>query len=327
MRITCHHCPRECCLAEEQRGYCFVRQNVGGTIRCTAYGRSTGLCVDPIEKKPLMHFFPGSRVLSLGTIGCNMGCLFCQNWQTSHAVDERHLRVNATPAEVAQLAVKEQCHSVAYTYNEPITWAEYAIDIANECRARSVRNIAVTSGYISAEDRPAFFQPMDAANIDLKGFSDLFYEKYCHAHLGPVLETIEWVAKETDCWLELTNLLVPRANDDLETLRRMCDWIVERLGEEIPLHFSAFYPHHKLVDRPPTPWNSLKLAYDVAKQVGLQYVYLGNVHAPAYEATWCTRCGQVVIGRDGYRITQNALRNGCCTFCGARIAGRFATAV
>ena len=323
MKVTCHHCPRECVLEEQQRGYCFTRRNIGGKITCTSFGRTTGLCIDPVEKKPLMHFYPGSRTLSFGSIGCNMGCLYCQNWYLSHAIDEQRLNVSISPENIASLAVKENCQSVAYTYNEPIIWAEYAEATAAICRERGIRNIAVTAGYISAESRPSFFQNMDAVNIDLKGFSDAFYEKYCHAHLSPVLETIAWVKRETPCWLELTNLVIPRANDDMLMIRRMCDWIVDQLGEEVPLHFSAFYPHHKLVDRLPTPFETLKKAYDIAHHAGLKYVYLGNVRAPAYESTWCPKCGQIIIGRDGYRITQHFIRDGFCEFCGARIAGHF----
>lgn len=323
MKVACEHCPRNCILEEQQRGYCFVRQNIRGKIVCTAYGRCSCVNIDPIEKKPLAHFYPGSRVLSLGTIGCNQGCLFCQNGSISHAVSENTLVYEASPEKVAQMAVRETCRCVAYTYNEPIVWAEYVCDIARECRCRNILNVAVTSGYISAGQRPRFFENMDAVNIDLKGFSETFYEKYCHSHLGPVLETIEWCVRETDIWLELTNLLIPRANDQLDTIRRMCDWIVNQLGEDVPLHFSAFHPAHKLVDRPPTSLESLKSAYNIAKRAGLHHVYLGNVYAPAYEATWCHQCGQMVIGRDRYRITHRALKNGRCQACGTILAGKF----
>lgn len=323
MKATCEHCPRNCILEERQRGYCFIRQNIRGKVVCTAYGRNSCVNIDPIEKKPLAHFYPGSRVLSLGTIGCNQGCLFCQNWPISHAVNEDALIYEASPENVAQTALVKACRCVAYTYNEPIVWAEYVQDVARECRRQNILNVAVTSGYIAAGDRPVFFENMDAVNIDLKGFSETFYEKYCHSHLGPVLETIEWCGKETDVWLELTNLLIPRANDQPESIRRMCDWIVNRLGEDVPLHFSAFHPVHKLVDRPPTSLESLKTAYNIAKRAGLHHVYLGNVYAPAYESTWCPRCGQMVIGRERYRITHRALKKGCCQACGTILAGKF----
>lgn len=236
-------------------------------------------------------------------------------------MDDRFLTVLAEPEEIAEMAIKQRCPSVSCTYNEPIVWAEYAHDIAAACRERGVQTVVVTAGYISAEDRRLFFENIDAANIDLKGFSDAFYEKYCHAGLGPVLDTIEWCAKETDMWLELTNLVIPRANDSLEMIRRMCDWITARLGVDVPVHFSAFFPHHKLVDRLPTSWEQLKKAYDIARRAGIHHVYLGNVNAPQYESTWCPGCGQMVIGREGYRITQFSLKNGHCTYCGTTIAG------
>ncbi|MDO4570600.1 MAG: AmmeMemoRadiSam system radical SAM enzyme [Planctomycetia bacterium] len=321
MRVACQHCPRGCVLEENQRGYCFIRQNVGGRIVCSAYGRTTGLCVDPIEKKPLWHFLPGSKALSLGSIGCNLGCVFCQNWTISHARDDALLDVLATPTDVAHTALRYACESVAFTYNEPTTWSEYAIEIAKECKKLRVKCVAITSGYINPEPRKAFFATLDAVNIDLKGFSENFYEKYCLGRLAPVLDTIEWCAKETNVWLELTNLLIPRANDSNDDIRRMCAWIVEHVGQDVPLHFSAFYPKFKLVDRLPTPWKTLKSAHDIAKSEGLRFVYLGNVHAPAYEATWCPRCDQMVVGREGYRISHLALEAGRCGACGFRLPG------
>ena len=323
MTTLCTQCPRECRVQENQYGFCFGRKNVGGEVVCAAYGRCTGLAIDPVEKKPLYHFFPGSSVLSFGTVGCNLDCAFCQNWTSSHCRDESVLRFHASPAEIAAAAEHHGCQSVAYTYNEPIIWAEYAVDTAKECSARGIKNIAVTAGYISAEAREKFWPAMDAVNVDLKGFSEEFYEKYCHAKLAPILENLKWIAAETSVWMEITNLVIPGANDSPENIRAMCDWIVKHLGQDIPLHFSAFHPAFRMVDRPSTSPATLKTAYRTARDAGLRYVYLGNISAPGYGSTHCPGCEKVLIQRDGYRLTYNALNGDACGFCGAKIAGRF----
>lgn len=321
--VICTLCPRTCSLAEGRHGFCFARKNVAGRVVCATYGLCTGLAIDPIEKKPLYHFLPGSDVLSFGSIGCNLECKFCQNWTTSRCRDMAALRVHASPAEIAAAAAANRCKSVAYTYNEPIIWAEYALDTARECTRRGIKNVAVTAGYLAPEMRETFWQSMDAVNVDLKGFTEEFYEKYCRASLLPVLENLKFIARHTDTWLEVTNLLIPGANDSPDDLRAMCDWIVKHLGQDVPLHFSAFRPCYKLVDRPPTPLATLKRAYQIAVDAGLRYVYLGNVSAPGYESTQCPGCRQVVIARAGYHITYRAMNADACAFCGAKIAGRF----
>ncbi len=322
-KIECGHCPRHCLLEEGRRGFCQVRENRGNQSVCIAYGRSAGLAVDPIEKKPLMHFLPGSKALSLGTIGCNFDCSFCQNWTLSRCRDAGVMNVVAAPDEIAAAAAENKCASVAYTYNEPSIWSEYAVDIGKACKTRGIRSVAVTNGYICGTAREDFYSILDAVNIDLKGFTEDFYERFCRARLAPVLETIEWAAKETDVWMELTNLVIPRANDDVNEIARMCDWIVEHVGTQTPLHFSAFFPKHQLVDRPPTPWETLKKAYHTARKAGIQFVYVGNCHAPGYESTWCPNCSQMVIDRTAFRVLETHISNGCCDFCGTKIPGRF----
>ncbi len=321
--VRCTLCPRRCRLAEGQHGFCFARKNLNGRVVCATYGLCTGLALDPIEKKPLYHFFPGSSVLSFGTIGCNLECKFCQNWTTSRCRDVAALQVHASPAEIATAAAGHGCKSVAYTYNEPIIWMEYALDTAKECARRGIKNVAVTAAYLAPEMRETFWPAMDAVNVDLKGFTEAFYEKYCRATLAPVLENLKFIAQETDAWLEITNLLIPGANDSPNDIRAMCDWIVKHLGANVPLHFSAFRPCYQMVDRPPTPLATLKRAYQLAVDAGLRYVYLGNVSAPGYESTQCSGCRQVVLGRNGFHITYRAMTGGACAFCGTKIAGEF----
>ncbi|PIW37888.1 MAG: AmmeMemoRadiSam system radical SAM enzyme, partial [Hydrogenophilales bacterium CG15_BIG_FIL_POST_REV_8_21_14_020_62_31] len=259
-RVQCDLCPRDCKLHEGQRGACFVRKMVGGRMVLTTYGRSSGFCVDPIEKKPLNHFYPGTSVFSFGTAGCNLACKFCQNWDISKSKDMDRLMDAAQPAEIARTAKRLGCKSVAYTYNDPVIFAEYAIDTAVACRAAGLKNVAVTAGFIHAEPRVEFFAAMDAANVDLKGFSDDFYVKYCGGHLQPVLDTLVYLKHETDVWLEVTNLLIPTVNDSDAEIRRLVEWLLKELGPHVPLHFSAFHPDYKLLDLPPTPAETLKRA-------------------------------------------------------------------
>jgi len=322
-RIVCDLCPRHCPLKPGERGFCFVRENRDGRIVSTTYGRSTGFCIDPVEKKPLHQFYPGTPVLSFGTPGCNLGCTFCQNWTMSRSRDIEAACVAAQPAAIAAAAKGHGCRGVAFTYNDPIIWAEYAIDTARECHALGLKTIAVTSGYIGDVARAAFFEPMDAANVDLKGFTDDFYRQYCAARLQPVLDTLRWIARESSTWLEITNLVIPQANDAPDDIRRMCDWIVSELGPDVPLHFSAFHPDFKLVDRGPTPVTTLRMAHDIARKAGLHYVYTGNAYDPEHGHTYCPGCGQAVIRREGYTVTAFELAVGRCVHCQAPIAGHF----
>ena len=322
-RLICDLCPRHCSLRPGERGFCFVRENRDGRIVSTTYGRSTGFCVDPIEKKPLHHFYPGTPILSFGTAGCNLGCVFCQNWTMSRSRDVEAACERATPEAIAEQAWRIGCRSVAFTYNDPIIWAEYAIDTARCCRRLGIKNVAVTSGYITADAQTDFFADIDAANVDLKGFTDQFYREYCAGRLQPVLDTLCWLVNETETWVEITNLIIPDANDSADELRDMCRWIADELGPEVPLHFSAFHPTFKLIDRRPTPLATLQAAYDIAREEGLRYVYVGNVHDPQRQQTYCPDCGRAVIRRAGYTIEGFDIRDGRCTGCGSPIAGRF----
>jgi AmmeMemoRadiSam system radical SAM enzyme len=323
-RLLCELCPRACHLKDGDRGFCFVRENRGGRMLLTTYGRSTGFCIDPIEKKPLNHFYPGTSVLWFGTAGCNLGCKFCQNWDISKSREIERLSELATPEAIAAAAERWGCHSVAFTYNDPVIWAEYAIDVAQACRERGIRTVAVTAGYITAQARAAFYQAMDAANVDLKGFTEDFYFHYTLSHLQPVLDTLEWLKKETDVWFEITNLIIPRANDSTDELQQMCDWILSRIGYDTPVHFTAFHPDFRLRDRPRTPHETLLAAHAIARRAGLKYVYVGNVHDWDHQSTYCPGCGKLLIARDWYELGAYHLRQDRCEFCDTRIAGRFA---
>jgi len=323
-RIQCDLCPRDCRLHEDQRGLCFVRKREGDAMVLTTYGRSSGFCVDPIEKKPLNHFYPGTSVLSFGTAGCNLACKFCQNWDISKSREWDTLADEASPETIAGAAIRLGCKSVAFTYNDPVIFAEYAIDIAAACRARGVKTVAVTAGYIHAEPRHEFFAAMDAANVDLKGFSDEFYFKLCGGRLAPVLETLEYLVHETGVWTEITTLLIPGRNDSDAELEAQAKWIMQHLGADVPLHFSAFHPDWKMRDVPHTPPETLTRAREIALRAGLRYVYTGNVHDMAGGTTHCPSCGEAVIVRDWYDIRAYRLSDaGACLACGTPLAGRF----
>ncbi|MFA5265246.1 MAG: AmmeMemoRadiSam system radical SAM enzyme [Opitutaceae bacterium] len=320
-RLECLLCPRRCKLAEGQRGFCGARRREGGAIVLAAYGRISGLCVDPIEKKPLYHFHPGSRALSFGTAGCNLGCRFCQNWRLSRAVGGT--AVDALPEVIASTARSEACRSVAFTYNDPVVFAEYAIDVARACRATGVKTVAVTAGYISGKARFEFFSAMDAANVDLKAFSDAFYRRMCAGRLQPVLDTLEHIRKETNVWLEVTTLLIPRENDSREELERAADWFVRTLGPDVPWHFTAFHPDYRLLDRDRTPVGTLAAAREIARARGIRYVYTGNVRDSGGSATCCPSCGAVLIRRDAFTVLENRLVGNCCPICRSAVAGVF----
>jgi pyruvate formate lyase activating enzyme len=323
-RVQCDLCPRYCKLREGQRGLCFVRGREDDAIRLYSYGRSSGFCVDPIEKKPLNHFLPGTPVLSFGTAGCNLACKFCQNWDMSKSREMDTLASSASPQQLAHRAVELGCRSVAYTYNDPVIFLEYAVDVAEACRAAGVRSVAVTAGYICDAPRRRFFAAMDAANVDLKAFTERFYRKVCGGALAPVLDTLLYLKHETDIWLELTTLLIPGENDGDDELEAMSRWVVERLGPEVPLHFTAFHPDWKMRDTPATPPATLTRARRIARDAGLRYVYTGNVHDTEGGSTWCPDCGACVIRRDWYQIQGYALTDdGCCEACGSRVAGHF----
>ena len=322
-RAQCDICPRECKLADGQRGFCFVRANQGGKIVLTTFGRSSGFCIDPIEKKPLAHFLPGTPVLSFGTAGCNLGCRFCQNWDISKSREVDTLNDQADPDTIARAAEATGCRSVAFTYNDPVIFHEYAIAVAQACRARGIRTVAVTAGYQNADARREFYQHMDAANVDLKGFTEEFYQRVCIGHLQPVLDTLKYIRHETKCWLEITTLLIPGKNDSDDELQRMSEWCMRELGPDVPLHFSAYHPDFKMLDVPATPAETLTRARRIAMKAGLRYVYTGNVHDVAGDTTSCHQCGEKLIVRDWYTLLQWNLRDGKCPKCGTTCAGVF----
>ncbi len=323
-RVQCDLCPRECRLHEGQRGACFVRARMGDAMVLTTYGRSSGFCVDPIEKKPLNHFLPGSAVLSFGTAGCNLACKFCQNWDISKSRDMDRLMDRASPEAIARAAAESGCASVAFTYNDPVIFAEYAMDAADACRESGIRAVAVTAGYISPPARREFYAKMDAANVDLKGFTDEFYVKLTGAHLHPVLDTLAYLHHETQVWLEVTTLLIPGRNDSDAEIREESRWIRRELGCDVPLHFTAFHPDFKMTDLPATPAATVERARRIALDEGLRYVYTGNVHDREGGTTFCPGCRAALVQRDwhridGYRLTDD----GKCPDCGTAIAGRF----
>lgn len=323
-RVQCDVCPRECKLHEGQRGMCFVRACAGGEIVLTTYGRSSGFCVDPIEKKPLNHFLPGTPVLSFGTAGCNLGCKFCQNWDISKSREWDTLADAASPETIARAAQELGCRSVAFTYNDPVIFMEYAADVADACRAVGIRSVAVTAGYMNPPARADFFPHMDAANVDLKGFTESFYEQVCAGSLAPVLDTLLYLKHETAVWFELTTLLIPGLNDSDDELEAMTRWVVDELGPDVPMHFTAFHPDYKLRDRPATPQTTLSRARRIALDNGVRYAYTGNVRDEDGGSTFCHVCGSRLIGRDWYTLTGWHLgEDGRCLTCGTPCAGVF----
>lgn len=323
-RIQCDVCPRHCKLNDGQRGMCFVRMRQGDGMVLTTYGRSSGFCIDPIEKKPLNHFLPGTPILSFGTAGCNLGCRFCQNWDMSKSRELDTLMDSASPEQIAVTAQRLGCPSVAFTYNDPVIFFEYAIDIAKACRKRGIRSVAVTAGYMCPEPRREFYQYMDAANVDLKGFTEEFYQKVCIAELAAVLDTLVYLKQETKVWFELTTLLIPGYNDSEKEIDEMTQWVVANLGVDVPMHFTAFHPDYKMMDVPPTPPATLSRARAIAIRNGVRYAYTGNVNDKKGGSTFCHACGNILIGRDWYVLSDwNLTNDGHCKHCGALCAGVF----
>jgi len=323
-RVQCDLCPRHCRLGEGQRGLCFVRAREGNAIVLKTYGRSSGFCIDPIEKKPLNHFLPGTPVLSFGTAGCNLTCKFCQNWDISKSREFDTLADSAAPETIARAAARTGCRSVAFTYNDPVIFLEYALDVAQACHAAGIRTVAVTAGYICPEPRAEFFRHMDAANVDLKGFTEAFYRRLCTAELAAVLDTLKFIRHETNTWLEITNLVIPGENDSEAELRALSEWVFEHLGPDVPVHFTAFHPDYRMLDRPRTPHATLARAHAIARASGLNHVYVGNVEDSERASTYCAGCGAPLIGRRGYVITGYSLGDGgVCLNCGSSLAGVF----
>jgi pyruvate formate lyase activating enzyme len=323
-RVQCDLCPRYCKLRDGQRGLCFVRGCADGAMVLTSYGRSSGFCVDPIEKKPLNHFLPGTPVLSFGTAGCNLTCKFCQNWDMSKSRQMDTLMDRASPETLVKAAQSLNCRSIAFTYNDPVIFLEYAVDTAVACRQAGIKTVAVTAGYITSDARQEFFAHMDAVNVDLKGFTEDFYHTLTSGHLQPVLDSLVHIRHETDAWLEITTLVIPGHNDSTQELDALSKWVVAELGPDVPLHFSAFHPDYKMMDVPATPKQTLLKARDIAKGNGVHHVYVGNVHDEEADSTYCHECGERLIGRDWYVLTEwNLTADGRCPGCGTRCAGVF----
>ena len=323
-RIQCDTCPRYCKLHEGQRGLCFVRAREQDQVVLTTYGKSSGFCVDPIEKKPLNHFLPGTPVLSFGTAGCNLSCQFCQNWDISKSREIDTLADAASPERIAMAAARLNCRSVAFTYNDPVIFMEYAIDVAQACHEKNIKAVAVTAGYICDAPRQEFYKFMDAANVDLKGFTERFYSKICAGHLQPVLDTLVYLKQETNVWFEITTLLIPDENDSEKEIEEMTQWVMQNLGPDVPLHFTAFHPDYKMLNKTNTPPVTLTRARKIAVKNGLHYVYTGNVHDETGGSTYCHGCGDRVIGRDWYEMTAWKLtEDGHCKNCGTLCAGVF----
>lgn len=321
-RILCTLCPRLCRLSDGQAGFCYIRKNIGGKLYSLGYGTSTGFALDPIEKKPLNHFLPGSEILSFGTAGCNLGCRFCQNWSISKAkLDQAHSR-GVRVEQIVQLALRNRVPSIAFTYNDPVIWGEFVIDVSRLGRERGLKSVMVTAGYITPEARPEVFRYIDAANVDLKAFTERFYHRLTFSHLDPVLDTLLWLKRETDVWFEMTNLMIPGENDDADETKRLANWVVENLGDSVPLHFTAFHPDFKLLDQPHTPAATLSRARQIAKAAGVKFCYVGNVHDGEGQTTACPACQRVLIRRSWHEVLENHLVGNRCP-CGASIPGRF----
>jgi pyruvate formate lyase activating enzyme len=322
-RIHCYLCPRQCHIGEGQHGFCFIRENVGGELVQLGYGRPAALAVDPIEKKPLFHFHPGSRVLSLGTAGCNLGCQFCQNFDMSKARSMQEDSSCMSPKQIVNLAIARDAPAIAFTYNEPTIWAEFVIDIAKMAHAAGLRTVMVSNGYISREAFSEVYEHIDAANIDLKGYSEEFYSKVTLSHLAPVLDTLRWLRRETSVWFEITNLIIPGLNDSREDTNELCEWVLGELGNDVPLHFTAFHPDFKMLDREPTPPETILRAREEALAAGLKYVYAGNILTRDGGNTQCPNCSRTLIRRSWHRIEEIAIVNGRCRNCNTEIAGEF----
>ncbi len=324
-RVQCDICPRACKLKDGQRGLCFVRACVERQVVLTTYGRSSGFVIDPIEKKPLNHFYPGSAVLSFGTAGCNLACKFCQNWDMSKSREMDTLMDQASPKSLAKACIHAGCKSIAYTYNDPVIFHEYAIDVAQACREHGIQSVAVSAGYQCPAPRKEFYAVMDAANIDLKAFTEDFYWKMTGSHLKDVLDTLLFLKHETSVWFELTNLIIPGKNDSTKELEGLSQWVVDNLGQDIPIHFTAFHPDYKMKSTPHTPANTLIRAREIAMATGIHFVYTGNVHDKEGGSTYCKTCNQLLIGRDWYELDEWHLVNqGRCDACGTVCPGHFA---
>ncbi len=322
-KLLCTLCPRYCKIGEGQSGFCFIRQNIDSKLYSVGYGRPTGFAIDPIEKKPLNHFLPGTNILSFGTAGCNLGCKFCQNWSISKARLDSNNSYYASPEDVVALAKKNKVPSIAYTYNDPVIFGEYVIDISKIAREEGIKNVMVTAGYIDKNARKDVYKYIDAANVDLKAFTETFYHKITFSHLKDVLDTLVWLKHETDVWFEITNLIIPDENDKEDEIKRMCEWILTNLGDEVPVHFTAFHPDFKMLDKPRTPHTTLTKARSIAKETGIKYCYVGNVHDIDGQTTFCPGCHRKLITRDWHSLINYSISDGKCGYCSYKVPGFF----
>jgi len=320
-KVRCNLCPHHCVIEEAKRGICGVKENKEGTLYSLVYGRAVASGVDPIEKKPFFHFFPGSYAFSIATVGCNFSCLFCQNADISQFPKEKKEIIGEflPPEEIVSYAKRNKCKSISYTYTEPTIFFEYAYETAKIAHQQGIKNNFVTNGFISKEAIKLISPYLDAANVDLKSFGDDFYKKFCGARLQPVLDSLK-LMKELGIWVEVTTLIIPTLNDSAEELKSIAEFILG-LGQETPWHISRFYPHYKMADLPPTPVETLHKAREIGKKVGLNYVYSGNVPGDEGENTFCPHCGKKVISRYGFQTLENRLKEGKCPYCGTKIAG------
>lgn len=320
--LRCDVCPRQCQLRDQQVGYCSARKRQENKIVLISYGLTSGLSIDPVEKKPLYHFLPGIKVLSFGGWGCNLACQFCQNSSLVHSQSFEVGAVALTPEQIAMSAQEQDCAGVAFTYNEPIIAAEYVIDCAKACHQCGVKTIAVSNGYVLEEARRQFFGEIDAVNIDLKSFTEDFYQRICSGHLQPVLDTLRYLVNETPVWVEITNLIIPGKNDNVSEINELTRWIVQELGTQVPLHFSAFHPSFRMKNNPACGLVILERAREIAMENGIKFVYLGNVRHPNGSNTFCPSCNQLLIDRSGFSVSNHlVLSDGSCSYCGCAIPG------
>lgn len=322
-KLLCTLCPRYCEIGPGQAGFCYIRQNINGKLYSIGYGRPTGFAIDPIEKKPLNHFYPGTKILSFGTAGCNLGCKFCQNWTTSKAKLDDSNSIIASPEDVVLLAKRYGTPSIAYTYNDPTIFGEFVIDVANLARQENIKSVMVTAGYIDKKARKDIYKNIDAANVDLKAFTEEFYFKNTYSHINYVLDTLMWIKHDTDVWLEITTLLIPGENDSDDEIKKECDWILKNLGDEVPIHFTAFHPDFKMMNKKSTPHTTLINAKSIALSAGIKYVYLGNVHDSKNQSTYCNNCNSLLIERNWHQINLVNLRGSKCKICGNKLSGVF----
>ncbi len=320
-KILCTLCPRYCEIGEGQPGFCYIRQNIDGKLYTLGYGKPTGFAIDPIEKKPLNHFLPASQILSFGTAGCNLGCKFCQNWSISKAKLDEINSLSASPEEVVNLAKKYSTPSIAFTYNDPTIFGEYVIDISKIAREENIKSVMVTAGYIDKKARKDVYRFIDAANVDLKGFTEEFYFKNTISHLNDVLNTLLWLKNETNVWIEITTLLIPDENDSDEEIKNECEWILNNVGENVPLHFTAFHPDFKMINKSATPHFTLLRAKKIANKLGINYCYVGNVNDTKNQSTYCVNCGSLLIERNWHQTKIISLDKDKCKNCGNILTG------